>query len=64
MQLYRVNVLVQNVEDAQAQPPQKAPFFVLRRYNQFRQLYDAVRPKQEWSSCYTYKPFNEYMDGI
>lgn len=43
MQLYRVNVLIQNLEDTQAQASQRAPFFVLRRYNQFRQLYDAVR---------------------
>jgi hypothetical protein len=40
-QLYRVNVLLQAPGDNVAQ--QRAPFFVLRRYNQFRHMYDQVR---------------------
>ena len=42
-QLYRVNVILQG-PDAAAEPQvSKPPFFVLRRYTQFRQLYDQVR---------------------
>ena len=42
--LYRVNVLLQSLDapDASSSPPSKTPFFVLRRYSQFRQLYDQV----------------------
>lgn len=41
--LYRVNVLLQSMDpDASASPPTKTPFFVLRRYSQFRQLFDQV----------------------
>ena len=42
MQLYRVNVILQAPDATDAQVA-KTPFFVLRRYNQFRQLYEQVR---------------------
>jgi|LauGreSBDMM110SN_4_FD.fasta_scaffold15749_1 hypothetical protein len=45
MQLYRVNVLLQSPEDtAQASSSQvRCPFFVLRRYSQFRELYEQLK---------------------
>ncbi len=42
MQLYRVNVLLQSPE-APDLSMSRPPFFVLRRYSQFRQLYNEVR---------------------
>ena len=41
-QLYRVNVILQSA-DATASQPSRAPFFVLRRFSQFRHLYDQAR---------------------
>ena len=41
LQLYRVNVILQPPDASEAQLA-KTPFFVLRRYNQFRQLYEQV----------------------
>lgn len=42
LQLYRVNVLLQS-PDAPELTLSTPPFFILRRYSQFRQLYDKVR---------------------
>ena len=42
LQLYRINVLLQAPEGLEASKQLGPPFFVLRRYNQFRQLYEKV----------------------
>jgi hypothetical protein len=41
LQLYRVNVLLQSAYSPDLSS--KPPFFVLRRYSQFRQLHNEVR---------------------
>jgi hypothetical protein len=41
VQLYRVNVLLQSPDSLDLSS--KPPFFVLRRYSQFRQLHTEVR---------------------
>ncbi len=48
-QLYRVNVLLQPPGSTPQAASTRPPFFVLRRYNQFRLLYDQVRRQQ--ASC-------------
>lgn len=47
MQLYRVNVLLQPPDATDQAALSRPPFFVLRRYSQFRQLFMDV------SSCCT-----------
>lgn len=42
LQLYRVNVLLQ-AQDSPEAALSTPPFFVLRRYSQFRALYEKVR---------------------
>ncbi len=42
-QLYRVNVILQAPDAPTSSQPPRAPFFILRRYSQFRQLSEQVR---------------------
>lgn len=50
MQLFRVNVLLQP-PDGQDVHLAKPPFFVLRRYNQFRALYEQVGAAARLPGC-------------
>jgi hypothetical protein len=51
LQLYRVNVLLQSADSPDLSS--KPPFFVLRRYSQFRQLHNEVRHQQQQRSSST-----------